>query len=42
MNGTSPNSTEGRTNFPTVGSCGAPFVDTPPEFSLGAVVVGAV
>ena len=41
VNGTSPNSTEGRINLPTVGSCGAPFVDTFPELSFGAVVVGA-
>ena len=42
MNGASPNSTEGRTNFPTVGACGAPFLVTAPAPSLGTVVVGAV
>ena len=42
VNGTSPNSTEGRINFPTVGTCGALFFTTPPELSFGTVVVGAV
>ena len=42
VNGAPPNSTDGKTNLPTVGSCGAPFVETPPELSFGAVVVGAV
>jgi hypothetical protein len=41
VNGASPNSKEGRINLPTVGSCSALFLTTPPELSFGAVVVGA-
>ena len=42
VNGASPNSLVGSTNFPTVGTCRAPFLTTPPELSLGTVVVGAM